>query len=94
MDACQGAGIAAGVVNDCGDLYSDSQLVYREHFVFMDHPEMGRYASDANAFRFSELQPEYKPAPILGQHTDSVLSTALGINQIEVDRLRQAGALE
>ena len=34
------------------------------------------------------------PAPLMGQHTDEVLSTVLGCSDEEIARLREAGALE
>ncbi len=34
------------------------------------------------------------PAPLIGQHTDEVLTQVLGYSEAEVARLRAAGALE
>lgn len=94
MARCQQTGIAAGVVNDCADLFTDPQLSHRGHIQFMDHPEMGRYASDISAFTLSDGEPVYRPAPMLGQHTDQVLHDALGMPQPEIDALRADGVLE
>ena len=33
------------------------------------------------------------PPPLLGQHTDSVLRSVLGLGKADVGRLRKAGAL-
>ncbi|MBI2159449.1 MAG: CoA transferase, partial [Candidatus Rokubacteria bacterium] len=33
------------------------------------------------------------PAPLLGQHTDEVLRDCLGLDDEEIERLRQAGAI-
>ena len=56
------------------------------HFVFMDHPEMGRYASDANCFQLSETAPEYRRAPLLGEHTEYVMRELLGMPEERVPR--------
>ena len=34
-----------------------------------------------------------EPAPLLGEHTDQVLATDLGLSQTEIDALREAGAI-
>ncbi len=83
MQACQAAGVPAGAVRDCRDLFDDPQEAHRGHFVFMDHPEMGRYASDANCFQLSEAAPEYRRAPLLGEHTEYVMRELLGMPEDE-----------
>jgi crotonobetainyl-CoA:carnitine CoA-transferase CaiB-like acyl-CoA transferase len=94
MRRCQEAGIAAGAVQDSRDLFADPQLQHREHFVFQDHPEIGRYASDGNCFIMSDATPEYGRAPLLGEHTHHVLSDILGMPPERIAALQQDGVLE
>jgi crotonobetainyl-CoA:carnitine CoA-transferase CaiB-like acyl-CoA transferase len=94
MRRCQEAGIAAGAVQDSRGLFSDPQLSHRGHFVFQDHPEMGRYASDGNCFTMSGTTPEYRRAPLLGEHTLHVLSQILGMSPERIAELQQDGVLE
>ena len=94
MQACQAAGVAAGAVRDCRDLFDDPQEAHRGHFVFMDHPEMGRYASDANCFQLSETAPEYRRAPLLGEHTEYVMRELLGMPESEYRALSDDGVFE
>jgi crotonobetainyl-CoA:carnitine CoA-transferase CaiB-like acyl-CoA transferase len=94
MRLCQEAGIAAGTVQDSRDLFSDPQLSHRGHFVFQNHPEIGRYASDGNCFTMSETAPKYNRAPLLGEHTHRVLSEMLGMPSERIDALQQDGVLE
>ena len=56
---------------------ADEQLVHREFFVEVEHPDAGALTYPTVPFRMSETQPEFGPAPRLGQHTDEVLSTAV-----------------
>ena len=86
MQACQAAGVPAGAVRDCRDLFDDPQEAHRGHFVFMDHPEMGRYASDANCFLLSETAPGYRRAPLLGEHTEYVMRELLGMPEKRIPR--------
>ena len=95
MERCQRAGVPAGAVQTCEDLFADAQLQHRGHFVRLDHPEMGPHATDGNAFVLSETPARYvRPAPLLGQHTRHVCREALGMEDGEIEELYAAGVLE
>ena len=53
MRSLQQTGVPAGMVNDCRDLFEDPQLNYRGHFQYLDHPEIGTYATDRSEFDLS-----------------------------------------
>jgi crotonobetainyl-CoA:carnitine CoA-transferase CaiB-like acyl-CoA transferase len=91
----QAAGIDAGPVADLGDLHDDPQLAHRRHFRPVEHPVLGRHPVETNAIRFSAMEPDiHAPAPCLGQHTEHVLRTLLGMPEPEYVALRDAGVLE
>ncbi len=94
MRRCQAAGFPAGAVRDSRDLFTDPQHESRGHFVFMDHPEMGRYASDANCFALSEARPEYRPSPLLGEHTEQIMREILGMSPEEYRALAEDGVFD
>ena len=94
MRRCQAAGVPAGAVRDSRDLFTDPQHQSRGHFVFMDHPDMGRYASDANCFALSDASPEYRPSPLLGEHTEQIMREILGIPPDEYRALADEGVFE
>lgn len=55
------------------DLVVDEHLKAREFFVGVDHPVAGRYESPSGPFRMGESPWRvYRPAPLLGQHTEEV----------------------
>ena len=93
MHRCQRAGVPAGVVQSCEELFLDPQLKERGHYVFQEHPEIGRHAYDGNAFVLPESPPEYRPAPLLGEHTEQVCREILGLSEEEVGVLRDEGVL-
>ena len=95
MDSLQGAGVPAGVVNDARDLFEDPQLKHRGHFQYLDHPEIGLYASDRSEINLS-LTPGSldRPAPLIGQHTEYALRELIGISQDEYQSLKDDGVLE
>ena len=95
MHTLQAAGVGAGVVNDTRDLFSDAQLKHRGHFVFLEHPEMGVYATERSEMELS-LTPGSldRPAPLLGQHTHEALTQIIGLSEEEYQSLQEDGALE
>ena len=95
MFALQGAGVPAGMVNDCRDLFDDPQLTHRGHFTFLDHPEIGPYPSDRAEFNLSETPGSLDtPAPLLGQHTEIALRDVVGLSEEEYLSLKDDGVLE
>ena len=57
-------------------------------FEVIDQPGIGRYPVAASPLQFGALprQPP-QPAPVLGQHTDEILSGILGLPAHEIARL-------
>ena len=95
MGRLQAVGVPAGAVNDTRDLFEDPQLRHREHFTWLDHPEMGPYATDYTEAQLS-LTPGRldRPAPLLGQDTEHALREIVGLSEAEYRELLEAGALE
>jgi benzylsuccinate CoA-transferase BbsF subunit len=95
MAALQRAGVAAGVVRTAADIVDeDPQLQHRRHWVKLEHPEMGTSIYNAPPFRISGARATpVAPAPLLGQHTDEVLTEILGLDSAAVEDLRQADVL-
>ena len=94
--ALQQRGVAAGPVQDAADvLQRDPQLQARGHWVYLDHPEMGRTVYNALPFKLSRTPGfPHRPAPLLGQHTDEVLKEKLALSDDEITALRAQGALQ
>ena len=94
MGTLQGAGIPAGVVNDARDLFEDAQLKHRAHFRYLEHPEIGRYATDRSELNLS-LTPGSldTPAPRIGEHTEQVLREIFGLSEDEYRSLEADGVL-
>jgi len=95
MHRVQEAGVGAGVLQNAKDLYSDPQLSFRQHFITLNHPEIGEIGCDAPPFRLSETPLEAKmPAPCLGEHNAHVCSEILGLSDEEFVDLMEKGAFE
>ena len=95
MRTLQAAGVPAGVVNSTADLFADPQLRARGHWVQMEHPEIGVHSFDAAEIQLSETPATYRsPSPLLGQHTEHVLTELLGMTTREVAALSEEGVLQ
>ena len=57
-------------------------------FSIVNQPGVGEYLTPSQAMRFSSFEhhpPE--PAPLLGQHTDEILSEILRLDSLEIAKL-------
>ena len=60
----------------------------------LDHPLSGRIPSIANPIGFSKSPVSYHlPPPLLGQHTDEILSDVLSLSAAEIAELSSIGAV-
>ena len=60
--------------------------------VEVDHKVRGKYLTIGSPIKFSDLQIEVKPSPVLGEHTDEVLAD-LGYGKEEIAKLHAAKAV-
>jgi crotonobetainyl-CoA:carnitine CoA-transferase CaiB-like acyl-CoA transferase len=66
----------------------------RQALVEMDHPRVGKVRMVGAPVRLSETPGSVRtPAPMLGEHTDRVLTGLLGLDSAEIASLRAAGAI-
>ena len=57
-------------------------------FTVLDQPGIGRYPVAASPLQFGAVPRDApRPAPVLGQHTDEILSGILGLPAHEIARL-------
>ena len=96
MAILQEAGIAAVPVQDVEDqLAHNEQFAARGLFVSMDEPEMGPLITESPPVKMSETPPLlYRPAPLIGEHTESVLRDVLNKSDAEIRDLAEQGVLE
>lgn len=88
------AGVPCGPINDLAQMFQDPQVVARGLAVTIPHPLAGSVPQVASPIRLSETPVEYRRAPpLLGEHTEAVLSEVLGLDTDAVHRLRSAGVL-
>src|SRR5271170_3841948 len=89
-----GSGVLWGPFQDFATLVNrDSRCsTANPLFAEIDQPGIGRYLAPGLPLDFSAAPREpTRPAPLLGQHTDLVLSEVLGLSSAEIGRLHDAG---
>jgi benzylsuccinate CoA-transferase BbsF subunit len=87
--------VPAGMVQDAADLVDrDPQLAHRNHWRYLPHAEMGDSLYNGPPFQFASgpVGPRFS-APLLGEHTRTVLAERLGQSDEAIDALIDAGVL-
>ncbi|MBI4831137.1 MAG: CoA transferase [Candidatus Lindowbacteria bacterium] len=88
------AQIPSGPVNNIKEALNDTQVRHRKMVVEIDHPEVGRYEALGNPIKSSVMRDgEFAPPPGLGQHTDEVLGSLVGLSASQIEALRQEGVI-
>lgn len=89
----QAVGFWCARVNDYAQVEKDPQVVYNGIIKEIEHPTAGVYRAIGAPFTMSETPPEIRrPAPLLGEHTDEIL-TELGYDAEKIARLREEGVV-
>jgi benzylsuccinate CoA-transferase BbsF subunit len=95
MNVLQAAGVAAGVVQNAGDLLErDPQLRARDFLVDVEHPILGVFGHQSPPYKLSRTPAKVKRAPNLGEHSREVCVETLGLSQEEFERLHTAGVFK
>jgi len=87
-------GVPCGPINDLAQVFADPQVQARGLALSLPHALGGSVPQVASPIRLSETPVEYRRAPpLLGEHTDVVLETLLGLHAADIAGLREAGVL-
>lgn len=86
-------GVPSGAIFDTLELSTDEHLRKNGAFVTVQHPQRGEFVMPGWPVRMSASHVPVVAAPLLGQHTDEVLTNLLGLERDEIDALREAGSI-
>lgn len=87
------AGVPTSAVFDTKDLFTDPHLLERGFIHTVEHEEIGPITLLGWPARMSESHVDIQASPLLGKHSDEVLSDDLGLTDVELDALREAGTI-
>lgn len=83
----------------CGPVLSMKELAEEESLrasgtvVEIDHPTRGKYVSVGNPIKLSDSATAVERSPLLGEHTDQILSEVLGMDSADIEAARSVGAV-
>jgi formyl-CoA transferase len=88
METLQQAGVPAGAVLDMQELTLQPRLRGEGMFGTIEHPVRGEITMPGCAIRLSDSHVPLRRPPLLGEHTEEVLSEWLGMSEKEIEELR------
>lgn len=88
------AGLPSGPINSIKDVFDHPQAEARGLKIDIEHPTAGMVSFPGFPFKFSETPAELRrPPPMLGEHTDEVLSQILDYSDEKIAALHEAGVV-
>jgi formyl-CoA transferase len=94
MDLLVGASIPCGPVNDMQHLFADPQVRHRDMIAEVSHPTIGALRLTGIPIKYSETPGTIRlHPPLLGEHTNEVLSEVLSYSSDQIKELRKQGAI-
>lgn len=94
VSALDEVGVPVTRVNDIEQVFEEPQVKAREMRLEVPHAAAGSLPIVANPLRFSASPIDhYSAPPELGEHTDRILGSLLGMDANEIARLRDAHAI-
>jgi len=85
--------IPCGPILSMKELAEDESLRKTGTVVEVDHPKRGKYLTVGNPIKLSDSPTEVTRAPLLGEHTEEILTQVLGFDDKKVREFKDSGAL-
>ena len=88
------AGLPCGRINSIPEVFAHAQAKGREMTLESEHPTAGIVRLTGFPYKLSETPAEiHRPPPMLGEHTEEVLTAVLGYSSEDVSALRDKKAI-
>ncbi len=94
MEICNPLDIPCGPILSMEELAADPSLRATGTVVEVDHPGRGAYLTVGNPIKLSDSSSEVLRSPLLGEHTDEILTEVLGFDADQIGEIRASGALD
>jgi formyl-CoA transferase len=93
MRQCNPLNIPCGPILSMKELAEEPSLRETGTVVEVDHPTRGKYLTVGNPVKLSDSPSDVERSPLLGEHTDEVLKTVVGLDDAEIEAARAEGAI-
>jgi formyl-CoA transferase len=84
--------IPCGPILSMKEIAEEPSLRKTGTVVEVDHPTRGKYLSVGNPIKMSDSPTEVVRSPLLGEHTDEILTQVLGLDSQRITEIKQSGA--
>jgi crotonobetainyl-CoA:carnitine CoA-transferase CaiB-like acyl-CoA transferase len=92
--ALNAEGVPCGAVRDVAETLSDPQVTARQMIEVVEHATLGAVQTLGVPIKLSATPGAVRSAPpILGQHTNQILRTEVGLTDAEIATMRASGAI-
>jgi formyl-CoA transferase len=93
MDICNKHDIPVGPILSMKEIADEPSLRDTGTVVEVDHPTRGKYLTVGNPVKMSDSITEVKRSPLLGEHTEEILTKVLGYTAQELAEIKSSGAI-
>jgi formyl-CoA transferase len=93
MDKCNAVDIPVGPILSMKEIAEEPSLRATGTVVEVDHPKRGKYLTVGNPIKLSDSPCEVERSPLLGEHTEEILTDVLGYSASEVAEIKGSGAI-
>ena len=93
MEICNPLNIPVGPILSTKELMEDEGLRATGTIVEVAHPERGTYVSVGCPIKLSDSPVDVERSPLLGEHTEEILTSVLGYEGDALDRVIASGAV-
>ncbi len=94
MAVLEAEAVPCGPINTIDQVFADPQVAHRGLRMDLPHAAAGTVPQVANPIRYSRTPLEYRAGPpVLGEHTERVLTKELGLDAGRIAELKRMGVL-
>ncbi|VUC37337.1 unnamed protein product [Clonostachys rosea] len=94
LDRFEGSGLPYAKVNDLLGTVNHNHVRERDMIVTVDHSSCGSIEMINTPVKYSRSQPSIRsPPPLLGQHTDEILTNLVNLDEEDIEELRKFGVI-
>jgi formyl-CoA transferase len=93
MEICNKVDIPVGPILSMKEIAEDQSLRATGTVVEVDHPTRGKYLTVGNPIKLSDSPADVRRSPLLGEHTEEILTRVLGYSAKEVVEIKASGAI-
>ena len=85
--------VPCGPILSMKELSEEPALRDTGTIVEVDHPERGKYLTVGSPIKLSNSPADVQRAPLLGEHTEEILKTVVGLEDKDIEAAREQGAI-